>query len=153
MGAASPRRVPPVVAPAHEESSARGEPLAVEGKPVPRADDGVPLRDPGPIDSHQGPVHPHPITPGHVSIQRENALIGAMNDAMAVSDGPRLQALLGTYRAEYPDDPQQLQAGYQVIVACLEHPGAESRADAQRYDDEHRGSTLRRFVRRHCLDR
>src|SRR5262249_57087426 len=113
----------------------------------------LPLRDPGPIDMHAGPVHPHPITPRHVRIQQENRLIGALNDAMNLSDGPELHALLDRYRAEFPEDPNGLQAGYQVIVQCLEHPGTASREAARRYYDEARASTLRRFVRRHCLDR
>jgi hypothetical protein len=117
------------------------------------ADDNLPIRDPGPIDTHAGPVHPHPITPQHVRIQQENALIGALNDAMNLSDGPRLHELLDRYRAEYPEDPSQLQLGYQVIADCLERPGAESRGAATRYYEKHRGSIVRRFVGRHCLDR
>ena len=112
----------------------------------------VPVRDPSPDDSHDGPVHPHPLTEQHQRIFRENQLIGALDGAMDVKDGPGLRRLLLQYRQEYPEDPSALQAGYEVIADCLEHPGPAARAAAQRYDDIERGSTLRRFVARHCLE-
>jgi hypothetical protein len=98
-----------------------------------------------------GPVYPHPITPEHERIFAENRLIGALNGAMDVKDGPALRRFLTQYRDEYPEDTHMLQGGYAVIADCLERPGAESRAAAQRWADEHRGSTLRRFVSRYCF--
>ena len=112
----------------------------------------VPVRDPSPDDSHDGPVHPHPITEQHQRIFRENQLIGALDGAMDVNDGPGLRRLLLQYRQEYPEDPNALQTGYEIIADCLEHPGPAARAAAQRYYDVERGSTLRRFVARHCLE-
>jgi hypothetical protein len=111
-----------------------------------------PVRDPSPDDSHDGPVHPHPITEQHQRIFRENQLIGALDGAMDVRDGAGMRRLLQRYRQEYPDDPSALQSGYELIADCLEHPGPAARAAAQRYYDTERGSTLRRFVARHCLE-
>lgn len=96
---------------------------------------------------------PHPITPEHERIFRENRLIGAMNGAMDVEDAEGLRRLLAEYRQEYPEDDQELSDGYAVIADCLDAPGAEARAAAERWAEEHRGSTLRRFVLRHCLSR
>jgi hypothetical protein len=139
-----------------EESAAwqrQASSVAIEGTATPAvAGADLPFRGPAPAGPGEGREHPHPLTPQHLRIRRENQLIGAMNDATGLSDGPRLHALLDTYRAEYPDDPNRLQAGYQVIADCLEHPGAESRDAATRYYDGHRESILRRFVGRHCLD-
>jgi hypothetical protein len=101
-------------------------------------------------EAPKGPVHPHPVTPEHQRIFRENQLIQALNDAMDSKDASALQSALASYRSEYPEDAHGLQAGYELIANCLEH-GAEYRAAAQRYFDEERGSSLRRFVRRHCL--
>jgi hypothetical protein len=98
-----------------------------------------------------GPLHPHPITPGHERIFRENQLIGALYGAMDVKDGQGVRRLAEQYRREYPEDPNQLQQGYDVIADCLEHSDAEARAAGQRYCDEARGSILRRFVARLCL--
>lgn len=96
--------------------------------------------------------HPHPITPERERIQRENQILGAMNDAMDLGNGSRLREILTQYRDEYPEDPNQLQEGYQIIADCLEHPGATSTAAGRRYYDVERGSILRVFVGRHCLE-
>ena len=123
------------------------------GAPSLVADDGLPFADPGPVDSHDGGlVHPHPITPERERIQHENQLIGAMNDAMDLGDGPKLRIILNRYRDEYPEDPNQLQEGYRIVADCLEHPGLATRAAGQRYYDRERGSILRLFVGRHCLE-
>lgn len=97
-------------------------------------------------------VRPHPITPEHDRIFRENQLIGALYGAMDVQDGPGVRKLADQYRNEFPDDPNQLQEGYDVIADCLEHPGTASAAAGLQYDEAQRGSILRRFVRRYCLE-
>jgi hypothetical protein len=96
-------------------------------------------------------AHPHPITPGHERIFRENALIWALNGAMDGKDAAGMRKLLDQYKAEYPDDPNQLREGYDVIALCIEQPGPASAAAGQCYYDRERGSILRRFVGRHCL--
>lgn len=95
--------------------------------------------------------HPHPIDSAHMRIQRENNLLGALDGAMDVSDGPGMRRLLQQYRNEFPEDANELQTGYRIIADCLEYPGPVSTAAGQRYYDRERGSTLRRFVARHCL--
>ena len=102
-------------------------------------------------DSDDLARHPHPITPERIRIQRENQLIGAMNDAMDLADGATLHKILEQYENEYPENPNDLQEGYRVIADCLEHPDAQSTAAGQRYYDVERGSILRVFVGRHCL--
>ena len=115
--------------------------------------DGLPIMPPGANDPRpDGPVHPHPITPQHQRIYRENHLVGELNGAMDVKDVPGLRRLLEEYRRDYPEDDNMLQDGYAVIADCLEHPGEAARAAAERWAETHRGSTLRRFVNRHCLE-
>jgi hypothetical protein len=105
------------------------------------------------IDAPQAePVHPHPITPERERLQDENRFIGALNDAMDLSDGPKLRQILDEYRQGYPEDPGGLQTGYGIVADCLEHPGGASRAAAEGYCATERGSALRRFVARHCLE-
>jgi len=95
---------------------------------------------------------PHPLTPQHQRIFRENNLIGDLNGAMDVNDAAGLRALLAQYREEYPEDAHVLQDGYGLIADCIERPGTETRAAAQRYYDEQLDSGLRRYIRRHCLE-
>jgi hypothetical protein len=148
---------PAVTAP---PSPAAPTPAPVRPRPAPPpieeehvADDGLPFMPAAPDAARPtGPVHPHPITPQHQRIYAENRLIGALNGAMDVRDVAGMRKLLKQYRDEYPEDANDVQEGYEVVADCFEHPGAEARAAAVRFGEEHRGSTLRRWVNRYCLD-
>lgn len=121
-------------------------------EPTGTADD-VPVVPAGPDDPRpDGPLHFHPITPEHVRLHKEVQIIGSLNGAMDVKDVAAMRRLLKEYREKYPEDGQRLQSGYELIADCLEHPGEATRAAARRYDDQERGSILRRYVRRHCLE-
>jgi len=115
--------------------------------------DGLPIMPASP-DARipKGPVHPHPITPQHQRIYAENRLIGGLNGAMDVKDVPAMRRFLEQYGREYPEDDNMLHDGYAVIADCFEHPGAQARAAAERWLQTHNGSTLKRFVNRHCLE-
>ena len=134
----------PAAAPAPATIHAETEPVNFQ--------DGLPVRPAGSAEVNAEGMVPHPITPTHERIFRENNLIGDLNGAMDVKDVAGLRALLKQYREEYPEDAHVLADGYQLIADCLEHPGAETRAVAQRYYDEQRDSSLRRYIRRHCLE-
>jgi hypothetical protein len=127
--------------------------LAATDRQLPEPEDTLLINpaDPNAPRPDGGPLHPHPITPQHERIFRENQLIGALYGAMDVKDGPGVRKLADQYRQEYPEDPNQLQQGYDIIADCLEHPGPGASAAGQRYYDVERGSILRRFVARHCL--
>lgn len=116
------------------------------------SEDGVPIRPAGSVEVDAEGMLPHPITPQHRRIFHENDLIGALNAAMDQKDVAELRIQLKQYRDEYPEDAHVLADGYQIIADCLEHPGAETRAIAQRYYDEELDSGLRRYIRRHCLE-
>jgi hypothetical protein len=96
--------------------------------------------------------HPHPITPEHRVIQRELQLIGALNDALDLHDAPGLRALIAVHEREYPSDENALRAGYSRIADCFEDPGERTRTAALDYYGRERASTLRRYVRRACLE-
>ncbi len=154
----SHRHAPAEVRPDHAdeatlqpESNVRAATLPARANPE-RASDGMPImpaepRDPIPA----GPVHPHPITPDHRRVFAENRLIGELNGAVDAADAPALREALANYIAQYPEDAQDVQGGYAVIADCLEHPGETSRSAAERWSDDHHGSTVRRFVMRRCL--
>lgn len=96
--------------------------------------------------------HPHPITAEHQRLRRERALLAQLDRAIDFHDGRELRELLDRYRREFPEDEQRLQAGYGVIAACLNAPGSNSRVAAASFYAQQRGSSLRRWVRRVCLE-
>jgi hypothetical protein len=151
-----PSSVPPDLpgpAAATPASPVEHAPRPVRGETAPvNFQDGMPVYPAGSAQVNGEGMVPHPITPTHERIFRENDLIGNLNGAMDVQDVAGLRALLKQYRDEYPEDAHVLADGYQLIADCLEHPGAETRAVAQRYYDEQRDSGLRRYIRRHCLE-
>ncbi|WP_437665105.1 hypothetical protein [Sorangium sp. So ce1182] len=150
---ASRQEASPEEAPRQAPRGAPAEPPAPAGSAEPAAAvDDLPVAGPGPDDRHDGPAHPHPITPRHLEIQHENGLIALLHDAMSARNGARMRELVHEYRRAHPGDPSQLADGYEVIAACLEMPGEESRAAAAGYYAERRASTVRRFVRRICLE-
>ncbi len=114
------------------------------------ATDGLPFMPASPdAKAATGPVHPHPITPEHARIFRENATIQALNDAMDSKDAKTLRRFLTRYRLEYPEDAQQLQPGFELIGGIVSEARPGYREAAQRYFDEETASSLRRFVLRH----
>jgi hypothetical protein len=149
--AETPAAPPPRPAPAQ---AARAPADAGAPPPVAAAEPELLINPPGNDDPRPaGVLHPHPISARHERIFRENALLGQLDGAMDVEDAAGMRRLLDKYKSEYPDDPNQLQEGYQVILDCLERLDSVSRAAAQRYYDVERGSTLRAFVARHCLEK
>jgi hypothetical protein len=118
------------------------------------ASDGLPVMPHTPREAvPSGPVHPHPITAAHHRIYRENNLLHALNGALDVKDAAGMRRLLERYREDYPEDASQLQEGYALIADCLEQPDAATVERAQAYYASETASTLRRYVRRHCLER
>jgi hypothetical protein len=114
--------------------------------------EGPRIRPAGSVEVNARGMLPHPVTPQHERIFRENSLIGDLNGALDVRDVAGLRRLLARYRDEYPEDAHVLQDGYELIANCLERPGAATRAVAQRYYDAQLDSGLRRYIRRHCLE-
>jgi len=127
---------------ARGEAETRGE--TSTGATAPRAEE--------PHEAHVG-EQPHPITPEREKIQRGNQLVGALNDAMDRHDVKEMRRLVEIYREHEPPDENKLQEGYARIADCLQEPSEEARARAQAYYDTERASTLRRYVRRACLER
>jgi hypothetical protein len=97
-------------------------------------------------------AYPHPLTPEREDIQHELRLIGALNDALDLGDATQMRKLIATYREHHPNDENKLQLGYERLADCLEQPGEASRTAAQQYYDQERASTLRRYIRRTCLE-
>lgn len=155
-------RQPRDIAAERAPSSRDGAPLAAEHSgrsghsaiEVERAADGLPIRPAGAHAPGSGePMHPHPITPAHERIYRENSLVGALDLAVDRQDARRIREVLERYRAEYPEDEHRLQEGYAIIADCLEQLDDATRERAQRFWSTEIRSQTRRYVRRYCLER
>jgi hypothetical protein len=95
---------------------------------------------------------PHPISAEHRRIFAENERVAALNAALDRGDFTALRRLNQSYREAYPEDDHVLQKGYDVIADCLERRTPERVDAARRFWREHKSSSLRRYVRRHCLE-
>lgn len=126
------------------------EPAVVESELTSGAVPALPVGAPLPAAELR---HPHPITPQHARIYRENELTFSLDGAVDVEDAPGIRRLLESYRQEFPEDSLVLQQGYEIIADCLEKPGPVTRAVAQRFYDTEIASPIRRHLRRHCLER
>ena len=100
--------------------------------------------------------HPHPITAQHQSLRAQQQLVAALNDALDLRDAQGMRSLIERYDALSPDDPLRLAEGYERVADCIEADDpadrASARENAQRYYDHARASSLRRYVRRVCLE-
>lgn len=149
LEASQPAREPAVVI---QAAVARGVAPTAQRPHIELASDGLPILQANGDDTSREPKHPHPITPAHARIFRENELLASLNGAVDIASASALRALNQKYRAEYPEDDHAVQSGYDLITDCLEQRNAATRARAEQYFREERGSVLRRYVKRHCLD-
>lgn len=115
-----------------------GSPAAIEAKPCN-----------APPEPHT--EHSHPITGEHIRMQRARSLLAELNQAMHLRDVTAFDATLATYRLEFPEDSERLQTAYALIGACLRAPTTANRLAAEEFYRAHRGSTLRRWLRRLCF--
>jgi len=145
--AAAPAPAPEPVAPPKQPEPAR--PVGPDPNEV-ITSDGLPI-----MPAHgeaAGPSHPHPITPQHLRLFGENRFVAAIEGAMEIKDTAGMRRLLEKYRHDYPEDDQESQDGYGFIADCIDHPGADTRAPAERWLDSHNGSPVKRFVLRYCVE-
>jgi len=135
-----------------EEEAPADEPerQAAPAPPAPSASVTRPVAAPAPSREEFPPSHP--ITEERQHLQRQNQYIQMLNDAMDLRDGPRLRELAKRFNDEGFVDTDKHGEGYLLIADCIEHPGEASRAAAQAFWDRERGSNLRRYIKRHCLE-
>jgi hypothetical protein len=149
--AAPVRAVEPIASPSPPPTPAAVT-AAPAPMPTPSAAHEVALRAPALVDDPDAEFpHPHPITPAHERIFKENNMIGAMNAAMDLGNVEELRRLNREYRQQYPEDSHLMQAGYDLIADCMERRTAATRVAAERFYDTQIASSLRRYVRIHCL--
>lgn len=142
----------PSVPPAPRAPKPQASPKPAEPAIAPSATAEAPAPQAVPVDEFGPDDHPHPITPERIAIQRELQLIGALNDALDLKDARAMRTILADYVREFPGDPNRMQRGYEVIASCLKDDDESAREAAREYYAHERASTLRRYVRRTCLE-
>lgn len=146
-----------------EPELARWDVAPPETAPTPHNAQRLPVApSPGalPPAAESGNEQPHPLTPERELLQQELRLVGALQDALDLEDVPALRSLIARYRAHVPSDENKLAEGYARLADCLQvdhdHRDDELagvRAAAAAYYESERASTLRRYIRRICLER
>jgi hypothetical protein len=85
-------------------------------------------------------------------LYRDVDLLEAARVALESSEFAKARELLRQHRLEYRETDDDMREGYDIIADCLEKPGPTTTLRARRFYDEQTHSTLRRRVRRACLE-
>ncbi|HEX6240517.1 MAG TPA: hypothetical protein VFZ61_06470 [Polyangiales bacterium] len=96
---------------------------------------------------------PHPITDDHRRLYRDVDLLHAAEEAIEQEHFDEARALLLTHQRELPGMSPLEAEGLWLLVDCVERPSATNTARVQTFYDEHTSSTVRRRLRRSCLER
>lgn len=118
--------------------------LAQAAKSAPRED----LAEERPADGR-----PHPITQDHRRLYRDLDLLHAADLAIRDERYDEARALLAEHHRELPDLSQVEEEGLLLLADCAEQPNAANVARVQSFYDRHTSSTIRRQLRRTCLER
>jgi hypothetical protein len=158
-------RRPAAHAPAPQHADPTEQTTPPEQQTIPASVPPAPAPPPAPhtlvgevVGAHPHAPHlpgmlPHPEgDPARERLHSENRLIQTLNDAMSFRRVDEMRALLAEYKKLDPTDVHSNQAGYAVIIDCIESPGDASLAAAHKFYDNERHSPLRRFVRRICFE-
>lgn len=98
-------------------------------------------------------VEPHPLTAERQAFDRQHALFAAVQEAIEGGYFGLARDLLAEHERNFGDeeDWRDQRVGFELVIDCLENPGAETRARAAEFVAQERLSPLRRRVRRTCL--
>ena len=95
----------------------------------------------------------HPITAARTALAEENSLFLEVEGVLKARDAVRARRLLREHAERFPEAEggAEDREGFAAIADCIERPGAESHARAERFIEQFRASPLRRKVRHACL--
>lgn len=96
---------------------------------------------------------PHPITDDHRRLYRDVDLLHAAEEAIDQERFDHARQLLLTHQRELPGMSPLEAEGLWLLVDCVERPNATHTARVQTFYDAHTASTVRRRLRRSCLER
>ncbi len=96
--------------------------------------------------------HPHPITRDHERLYRDVDLLREADDAIKAGDYDRARALLAQHHRELGGMSAVEEEGLWLLADCAEHGRAEDVERVRSFYEEHTESTVRRRLRRACLE-
>jgi hypothetical protein len=102
-------------------------------------------------DNAQHP-HPHPITSEHARLYRDVDLVHAADEAIKEGAFDSARDLLAQHHRELRGMSSVEEEGLLLLADCAEAPSADNVARVQSFYDEHSESTVRRRLRRGCLE-
>jgi hypothetical protein len=97
--------------------------------------------------------HPHPITRDHERLYRDVDLLHAADEAIQAGAFDRARALLTEHHRELAGMSAVEEEGLWLLADCAEHTSAENVERVRSFYEEHTDSTVRRRLRRACLER
>lgn len=97
--------------------------------------------------------HPHPITRDHERLYRDADLLRAADEAIKVGEYDRARALLAQHHRELVGMSAIEEEGLWLLANCAEHGRADDVERVRSFYEEHTDSTVRRRLRRACLER
>jgi hypothetical protein len=103
--------------------------------------------------AHEDRERPHPITSEHLRLYRDVDLLRAADAAIAKADYERARALLAQHHRDLPGMSSVEEEGLLLLADCAQQPSADNVARVQDFYDEHTESSVRRRLRRVCLER
>jgi hypothetical protein len=105
------------------------------------------------VEAEQTREQPHPITPERATMAAQSSLFLDIERALSAREVVLVTRLLSEHERRFPDldGGAETRKGYAAIASCIGSPGAESRANGERFIADHRASPLRRKVRHACL--
>jgi hypothetical protein len=109
-------------------------------------------RAPEPAHARPEDGRPHPITPDHLRLYRDADLLRAADAAIRAGRFDDARELLAQHHRELNGMSAREEEGLLLLADCAERRSAHSVARVQRFYDEHTDSTLRRRLRRACLE-
>lgn len=97
--------------------------------------------------------HPHPITSDHERLYRDLDLLHAADEAIKAGDYDQARTLLAQHHRELGGMSAVEEEGLWLLADCAQHGRADDIERVRDFYEEHTDSTVRRRLRRACLER
>jgi hypothetical protein len=101
-------------------------------------------------DAHTN--HPHPITSDHVRLYHDVDLLHAADEAIKSGELDRARDLLSQHHRELHGMSVVEEEGLFLLADCVEEPNESNVARVKIFYEDHPESTVRRRLRRGCLE-